>query len=99
MLKYFKKQEHFEDLKSYSSRLNTEIQPLYHIERDGTDGPIHTSAGVSRLPLEKEWIEACTELNAEIGAPENSASIEKGVSYHSLRRLARTTGYFLPNAQ
>jgi len=109
--KYFKKHEHFEDLKSYFSGFNMEIQPLYHVERHGTDGPIHTSAGVWRLPLEKEWIEACIKLNAEIGAPENPASIEKGISYHSLRtidtstpgmigtRSYSTATYFLRNAQ
>lgn len=109
MFKYFKKHEHFEELKSYSSRFNTNI--LYHTERHGTDGPIHTSAGVWRPPLEKEWMEVCTTLNAEISASENPGSIDKGVSYHSLgtidtstpgmmgTRSCSTTGYFLRNAQ
>jgi choline dehydrogenase-like flavoprotein len=110
MLKYLKKHEHFEEIESYASRFNTDIRPLYNMERRCTKGPIHTSAGVWRLPLEKEWMEACAGLNAEIGAPENPGSVEKGVSYHSLRtidtstagmmgtRSYSTTGYLLPNA-
>jgi len=78
---------HIEEPKDYSPRFNTDIQPLYHNERHGAGGPIHTSVGVWRLSLEKEWIEACKSFNAEIGAPENPGSIEKGVSYHSLRTV------------
>jgi len=70
MLKYLKKHEHFEEPKDYSSRFNTDIQPLSHVERRGTDGHVHMSAGVWRLLLEKEWTEICASLNAEIGVPE-----------------------------
>jgi hypothetical protein len=41
MLKNFKKHEHFDELRDYSSRFNTDIQPLYNTERHGTGGPIY----------------------------------------------------------
>jgi hypothetical protein len=77
MLKHLKKYEHFDELRGYSSRFNTDIQPLYYTERHGTGGPVYTSVGVWRLPLEKDWMDACTSLNAGIGAPENLGSIER----------------------
>lgn len=90
MLKYLKKYEHFDELRSYSSRFNADIRPLYHTER-------HRTGGLSIQAL--EYGDCRSKRNgwkvvhySMLGLMhQRIQGVQRGVSYHILQTIDTST--------
>ncbi|KAL4876742.1 GMC oxidoreductase-domain-containing protein [Aspergillus karnatakaensis] len=86
MLKYMKKHEKLEPVDPACLEASSPLSPEYH----GTDGPIRTGFNDSNLPVEYEFIKACSDAAGFKSRPLDAWSGDHIGFYHTLGSVART---------